>query len=158
MLGCVSVPRRKPSRFAAFVNSPKVATCLLLIAAFGCGLGAVIAHRAATTLQDHGHRTVGEVIQVHDALRDSSYVVVRFRDTAGQEITAEVGNYRWDPHPKLGDRPSILYDPTDPAGNVADVRMGPDFFTVWALALGGLVAAALIWPTWTGRLDWDTLR
>jgi hypothetical protein len=63
-----------------------------------------------------------------------------------------------DPHPNVGDRPAILYEPSDPAGNVADVRMGPGFFTVWALALGGLVAAALIWPTWTGRLDWDRLR
>jgi hypothetical protein len=75
----------------------KVVTCLLLIAALGCGLGAVIAHRAATTLRDQGHRTVGEVIEVHDALRGSSYLVVRFRDTAGREITAEVGNYLGPP-------------------------------------------------------------
>ncbi|WP_353511202.1 DUF3592 domain-containing protein [Intrasporangium sp.] len=151
-----NVPHRRSSRFAAIVNSPKVVTWLLVLAALGCGSGAFVAHRAATTLQDQGQQTVGEVVDVHDALRGDGYVVIRFQDTAGREITAEVGNYRWDPHPQVGDRPAILYDPADPAGNVADVRMGPDLFSVWALPLGGLLAA-LVWPTWTGRLDWDKL-
>lgn len=73
-------------------------------------------------------------------------------------MTAEVGNYRWDPKPKVGDQPALLYDPGDPSGNVADVRRGPDFFSVWALIVGGLLAAGLVWPTWTGRLGWDKLR
>lgn len=152
------LPRRKPNRFTAFVNSPKVVTSLLVLAAVGCGSGALVAHRAATTLQDQGQRAVGEVVDVHDALRGDSYVVIRFQDTAGREITAEVGNYCWGPHPHVRDRPVVLYDPADPADNVPDVRIGPDFFSVRAPAVGGLLAAALLCPTWTGRPDWDELR
>jgi uncharacterized protein DUF3592 len=151
------VPRKKPNRFAAFVNSPQVVAWFLILVALGCGLGAVAAHSAAAALRDHGQRVVGEVVEVHDVRRDS-YVVVRFRDIRGADVTADVGNYRWDPQPQIGDKPELLYDPDDPTGNVADVRMGPDFFTVWALVAGSLVAGGLVWPTWTGRLDWDRLR
>ena len=55
------------------------------------------------------------------------------------------------------DRGQARCDPDDPTGNVADVRMGPDFFTVGSGG-GSLVAGGLVWPTWTGRLDWDRLR
>jgi hypothetical protein len=120
-------------------------------------VGAFVAYDAATSLRDRGQRVVGAVVEVHDGGRDS-YVVVRFVDGNGRPVTAEVGNYRWDPKPKVGDQPEVLYDPGNPSGNVADVRMGPDFFSVWALIVGGLLAAGLVWPTWTGRLDWDNLR
>jgi hypothetical protein len=119
--------------------------------------GTLITLRAATTLEDRGQRAVAEVIDVHDSRRNQ-YVVVRFRDGAGREVLAEVENYSWDPQPQVGDRPEVLYDPAGPEGNVADVRMGPDFFTVWACALGSRVAVALVRPTWTGRLDWARLR
>ncbi len=69
-----------------------------------------------------------------------------------------MGNYLWDPSPRAGDDADLLYDRDDPAGNVADVRMGPDFFSVWALLAGGLLAGALVWPTWSGRLGWNRLR
>ena len=151
------MPRKQPNRFAAFTNSPKVVAWALALAAVACGVGALVAHDAASSLRDHGQRVVGAVVDVHDGGRDS-YVVARFVDGRGRTVTADVGNYRWDPKPRVGDRAELLYDPDDPSGNVADMRMGPDFFSVWALALGGLLAAGLVWPTWKGRLDWDKLR
>ena len=151
------MPRRKPNRFAAFMNSPKVATAFLLLVLIACGVGAVFAYDTATALRDNGLVTTGEVVEVHDERRDS-YVVVQFEDAQGHEVTADVGNYRWSPSPREGDRPQIVYDPDNPSGSVADTRMGPDFFSVWALAIGALVAGALIGPTWTGRLDWNKWR
>jgi hypothetical protein len=151
------VPRKKTNRFVAFVNSRKVVAGFLVVVALACGVGAVLARSAATVLRDHGRVTTGEVVEVHQSRRDS-YVVVRFEDAHGHEVRADVGNYRWDPEPQVGDRQDIVFDPDDPSGNVADVRLGPDFFSVWALVVGCLLAAALVVPTWTGRLDWDKLR
>lgn len=151
------MPREKPNPFVAFVNSRKVVAGFLVLVMLGCGVGAVVAQRAAASLRDHGLRATGDVVEVHHERRDS-YVVVRFHDAGGHEVTAEVGNYRWDPQPRVGDRPEVVYDPQDPSGNVADARMGPDFFSVWALLVGCLLSAALVVPTWTGRLDWDRLR
>lgn len=138
------------------MNSPKVTAWFLVVVALGCALGAVVAYGAATTLRDHGVRVQGEVVEVHTERRDD-YVVVRFQDSHGEEVRAEVGNYIWSPTPQVGDRPQLVYDPEDPSGNVADVRAGPDFFSVWALVIGAGVAAALVAPTWTGRLDWNKL-
>lgn len=148
---------RKPNRFAAWANSPKVAAWFIAVVALACVVGTFAAFDAGRSLRDHGQRVVGVVVEVHDGGRDD-YVVVRFVDSHGQVVSAEVGNYRWDPKPKVGDQPELLYDPQDPSGNVADVRTGPDFFSVWALAIGALLAAVLVRPTWTGRLDWDKLR
>ncbi len=145
------------SRFVAFVNSPRVAARLLAIVAVACAAGTVVAYGAAVALRDHGDRAVGTVIGVRQEAR-REYVVVRFSDATGHDITAEVGNFLFDPKPRAGDRVEIVYDPKNPSGNVADVRMGPDFFSVWAFALGGLVAGSLVWPTRTGRLDWNRLR
>lgn len=151
------MPRKKPNRFVAFVNSPKVVAGFLVVVTIGCGIGAFIANAAATALRDHGRVTTGEVVAVRDERRDK-YVVVRFEDAQRRGVVADVGNYRWSPEPHVGDRPQIVYDPDNPTGNVADTRSGPDFFSVWALVAGGLLAAALIVPTWTGRLDWNKLR
>lgn len=143
--------------FATFMNSSKVASCLLVAAAVGCLFGCVVAYQHALALRDHGARAIGSIIAVEDSRRDS-YVVVRFTTTGGSEVTAEVGNFLWDPSPQVGDEADLLYDRDDPTGNVADVRMGPDFFSAWALLAGGLLAGALVWPTWSGRLDWNRLR
>lgn len=121
------MPRKQPNRFAAFANSPKVAAWFLALVAVVCGVGAFVAYDKASSLRDHGQRVAGVVVEVHDRSRDD-YVVVRFVDGDGRAVTAEVGNYRWDPKPRAGDQPELLYDPVDPSGNVADVRMGPDFF------------------------------
>ena len=139
------------------MNSRKVAGWLLAVGALGCTVGAVVTYRSATALRDPGQLVTGEVVEVHPERRDS-FVVVRFPDAQGREVTAEVGNYVWDPRPRVGDRPHLVYDPDNPSGNVADVRMGPDVFSAWALAAGALLAAALVVPTRTGHLDWDKLR
>jgi hypothetical protein len=139
------------------MNSRRVVSALLALATLGCIAGVAIAYDSATALRDRGARTAGEVIEVHAERRDN-FVVVRFSDTHGQTVTAEVGNYRWEPAPRVGDRPELIYDPDNPSGNVADARTGPDFFSVWALALAAVVSALLVVPTWTGRLDWDKLR
>lgn len=144
-------------RFAAFMNSSKVVSWLLVAVSFGCLFGGVVAYQNAVALRDHGARAIGSVIAVEDTRRDS-YVVVRFTTNGGSEVTAEVGNYLWDPSPQVGDEANLLYDRNDPTGNVADVRMGPDFFSVWALLAGALLAGALVWPTRSGRLDWNRLR
>jgi len=157
MLGCRHVPPKPPNRFAAFANSPKVAAGFLAAVALACTIGTVVAYQSAVALRDHGQRAIGSVLEVHEERRDD-YVVLRFQDGTGREVTAEVGNYFWDPQPQVGDRTELVYDPEDPSGNVADVRTGPDFFSVWALALGAVLAGALVWPTWTGRLDWNKFR
>jgi hypothetical protein len=139
------------------MNSRRVASALLVVAAIGCLIGLVITHESAASLRDQGVRASGEVVEVHTERRDN-FVVVRFSDVRGREISAEVGNYRWEPKPRVGDAAELIYDPDNPSGNVADARMGPDFFSVWAFAVGALAAALLIAPTWTGRLDWNKLR
>lgn len=151
------MPRKKPNVFAAFMNSSKVVAWLLVLVAVGCGVGALVAYGSATVLRDRGVRVQGEVVEVHTERRDN-YVVVRFSDVKGDMVRADVGNYIWDPTPSVGDRPRLVYDPDDPSGNVADARAGPDFFSVGALVVGALLAAMLVAPTWTGRLDWTKLR
>ena len=152
-----TVPQRMPNRFAEFMNSRRVAATLLGIATVGCTTGVVFTYGSATSLRDHGIRVTGEVAEVHTERRDD-FVVVTFTDVRGQEVSAEIGNYRWDPTPQVGDQPTLTYDPPNPSGNVVDTRMGPDFFSVWAFALGAIAAALLMVHTWTGRLDWDKLR
>lgn len=139
------------------MNSRRVASALLVVVAIGCLFGLAIAYESAASLRDHGIRASGEVVEVHTERRDN-FVVVRFSDVRGREISAEVGNYRWEPRPRVGDTAELIYDPDNPSGNVADARMGPDFFSVWAFAVGALAAALLVVPTWTGRLDWNRLR
>lgn len=125
----------------------------MVIACVGCAAGTWVSYAHATALRDHGVRTQATVLKVHDG--KSSYVLLEFEAEDGRRVTAEVGNYYWDPHPRVGDRPVIVYDPDDPEFNVADVRTGPDFFTVWFLAGCTVVAGALIAPTFSGRIDWD---
>lgn len=151
------VPQRKSNAFVRLMNSRRIASALLASASLGCIAGVAIAYDSATALRDRGIRIGGEVVEVHTERRDN-FVVVQFSDSHGQTLTAEVGNYRWEPPPRVGDRPELIYDPDNPSGNVADARMGPDFFSVWALASAALVSALLVVPTWTGRLDWNKLR
>ncbi|CAN7222315.1 DUF3592 domain-containing protein [Knoellia sp. LjRoot47] len=145
------------NRFARWANSPRVAGWFLVVAAVGCGFGAWTTWHSATSLSDNGVRTTGEIIEVQDSGRDP-YVVIRFRDTNGDDVEAEVGNYFFDPTPRVGDDAEVVYDPADPEGNVADVRMGPDFVAPIFFAVGGLLASALVRPTMTGRIDWDKWR
>jgi hypothetical protein len=149
----VAPKKRKP--IAALVNSPKVVSVVLAVVALGCIVGAGVAYMHAVALRDHGVTTVGEVVDIHGGR--SKYVVVRFRNTTGAEVSAEVGNYSWEPKPHVGDHPELVFDPGDPAGNVADARTGPDFLSVWLWGLGAELAGALMVPTRTGRLDWSKL-
>jgi hypothetical protein len=66
----------------------------------------------AVALRDRGVTTVGEVVDIHGGR--SKYVVVRFRNTTGAEVSAEVGNYSWEPKPRVGDHPELVFDPGDP--------------------------------------------
>jgi hypothetical protein len=142
-------------------QQPRAAAGLLALIGVACGLAALVMYGDATTLRDHGVRAVGQVIEVHEYQHrydSDSYVMVQFKDSSGEVVVAEVTNYQWDPAPEVGDRPELLYDPDDPSGNVADARMGADFFSVGAFAIAGLVASLLVWPSWTGRLDWNAFR
>jgi Protein of unknown function (DUF3592) len=150
-----AVPPKKRKPIAALVNSPKMVSVVLAVVALGCIVGAGVAYMDAVALRDHGVTTVGEVVDIHGGR--SKYVVVRFRNTTGAEVSAEVGNYSWEPKPRVGDHPELVFDPGDPAGNVADARTGPDFLSVWLWGLGAALAGALMVPTRTGRLDWNKL-
>ena len=85
-------------------------------------------------------------------LTDAAALVTEARQLSQQ------GNYLFDPEPQIGDRPRLIYDPADPEWNVADARLGPDFSAGWFFSVGAVVAAALIAPTWTGKIDWNSLR
>ena len=143
------------SAFVRWSNSPKVAAAFLLVVFLACAGGLVVSYQNATALRDHGIRTTAQVLEVHGG--KNSYVLLSF-EGAGQQVTAEVGNFYWDPEPRVGDRPTVLYDPADPVNNVADVRLGPDFLTPWLVGIGGFVAGALVVPTFRGRIDWKSLR
>lgn len=139
------------------MNGRKFMTGFLAVAAAGGAFGAVVAFGAAIALRDRGVEVTGEVIGVHTAGRTSE-VTVTFPDGRGRMVVADVGNYLFDPEPQIGDRPRLIYDPADPEWNVADARLGPDFSAGWFFSVGAVVAAALIAPTWTGKIDWNSLR
>jgi hypothetical protein len=104
-------------------------------------------------LRDHGLRARAVVVAVHDTKNDP-HVTLRFTTQHGETVSADVGNYRWSPAPKVGDTPTVIYDPADPTGLVADARQGPDFFVVWLAVAGGGFSAAMWWLTFTGRINW----
>jgi len=138
--------------FIVWSNSRRVVLCFLAFCALVCVGGVGVSYSDAVALRDHGIRTPAVVTAVHGGR--SSYVTVRFTTRAGTTVTADVGNYDWQPDPQVGDEPTVVYDPDDPPGNVADVRMGPDFLNPWLLAAGAVAAAGAFFGTWTGRIDW----
>jgi hypothetical protein len=79
--------------------------------ALGCIVGAGVAYMHAVALRDHGVTTVGEVVDINGGR--SKYVVVRFRNTTGADESTEVGNYSWEPKPRVGDHPELVFDPCD---------------------------------------------
>lgn len=135
-----------------FTNSRRFALTLFGLGFVLCVVGAISQYEDAVTLRDHGVRAPAVVTAVHGG-RDS-YVTLEFTTATGEDVTADVGNYRWSPSPKVGDTPTVIYDPRDPSGLVADARQGPDFFVVWLIAAGGVFAAVMWWLTFTGRIDW----
>jgi hypothetical protein len=148
---CVPVsPVRR--RFIEWSNSRRTVLWFLAICLAGCVIGVYIAYTNAVTLRDHGVRTQAVVTEVHGG-RDAS-VTLQFTTRDGRAITADVGNYDWSPHPRVGDTPTIVYDPRDPRGLVADARLGPDFLAAWFLAAGSVLAAVAFILTYTGKIDW----
>jgi hypothetical protein len=150
----VQAPSGRPRRrtFTQWINSDPVIGTLCAAIALGCGGGAIDTHAQAVALRDHGIHTTAVVTQTHGG-RDS-YVVLDFTTRDGQRVTARVGNYDWRSTPRIGDQPTILYDPADPEGNVADTRLGPDFVESWLLGIAAVVAALVSALTYTGRIDW----
>lgn len=147
---------RKRRTFEEWVNSPRVTGWLFVAMALACAAFAVSTYSDTAALCGSGVVTEAEVVEVHDG-RDP-YVVLRFRTQQGAEVLADVGNYYWDPTPQVGDRQTVLYDPAQPADNVADTRLGPSYLATWLLGVGGAAAAALVRPTFTGRIDWMRFR
>ncbi|SOD74679.1 uncharacterized protein DUF3592 [Jatrophihabitans sp. GAS493] len=93
----------------------------------------------AQALRDHGVRAEARIVAVHDGAKPStSFVTLVFQGPKG-EVRADVGNFKFSPEPKVGQRPTVVYDPRDPAGNVADIRMGPEM----ALPLVGIIAGVV---------------
>ena len=150
--GAVGRSRTRGEAFKDWVNSPEVTGWFLVVVSVLCAVFAVVNYRAAAALRDFGVRVPATILQVHEG--KDAYVVVKFTAVDGAEFTAEVGNFYWSPKPRVGGHATIIYDPDDPTGNVADARMGPDFFTVWCLVAGAVVAGLLVRPTFTGRIDW----
>ena len=144
--------RRRGNWFVRFTNSRGFALTLFGIGFVLCVVGAISQHQDAVTLRDHGVRAQAVVTAVHGG--KDNYVTLEFTTASGEPVTADVGNYRWSPSPHVGDTPTVLYDPQDPSGLVADVRQGPDFFSVWLICAGAVFAAVMWWLTLTGRIDW----
>lgn len=138
-------------RYKDWVNSPPVAGWQLVIFSVFLGVAALVTFVDATALHRQGRIAEAKVLEVHDGR--SSYVVVEFATTSGERIVADVDDYYWQPKPMTGDRQTILYDPDDPAGNVVDTRLGPDFGGSWLLAGFGVLSAALAWASFTRRID-----
>lgn len=149
----VAVPVGRMRRsFIEWSNSRRTVLWFLGICTRACIFGAYIAYTNAVTLRDHGVRARAVLTAVHDG-RDSS-VTLQFTTRDGRSVTADVGSYYWSPHPRVGDTPTIIYDPTDPSGLVTDARLGPDFFVVWLVAVGGVIASVVFVLTYTGRINW----
>src|SRR3954451_1100850 len=98
-------------RFIDVTNSRRFVLWFLALWVVVCVLVALISHSDAVALRDHGVRTQAVVTEVHDG-RDA-YVTLEFTARDGQLISADVGNYRWSPRPRVGDEPTIIYDPDD---------------------------------------------
>ncbi|GAA1826393.1 hypothetical protein GCM10009682_52580 [Luedemannella flava] len=135
------------------MNSPRSIGWQAVAVGVICLVFSVWAYRDAAALRDHGMISTATVTEVYDEGR-SDFVVLEFVTADGRVIEAETSNYRWDPKPEIGDRASIVYDPRDPTGNVADVRNGPDFLAAWLFAAGAAVAAVLAPLSFRGLLRW----
>lgn len=145
----MSASRRK---FIEWTNSRGFTLVLLGLCCVFCLGGVVLTYLDAVELRDHGVRAQAVVTAVHDGRRP--YVTVRFTTREGKTVSADVGNYLGSPEPQVGDEPTVLYDPTAPSDNVADVRMGPDFLMPWLIGSGGVISAIAFVLTYTRRIDW----
>lgn len=144
---------RRGNRVVRWLNSRGSILVLFGAGFVFCVVAAFSQHADAVTLRDHGQRAEATVTAVHGGR--AAYVTVEFTTATGQQVSADVGNYRWSPTPHVGDTSTVLYDPDDPSGLVADVRQGPDFFSVWLFVAGAVFAAAMWWATHTGWIDWE---
>jgi hypothetical protein len=116
----------------------------------GCALAAgFLALIAAVTadetsrLNKHGVRAQAVLLEVDE---HSDYVIVRYRTTEGRSIDATLYDYSWDPAPKVGDTPAVIYDPQAPETLVQDARLAGDFGSSWVA--GGLAVALLAGCGW----------
>ena len=146
-------PRR---RFVEVTNSRRFVLVFWAFWFVVCVGGVLKSYSDAVTLRDHGVRAQAVVTHVHDTTKDS-YVTVHFTTPAGRSVSAEVGNWDWSPQPHVGDVRTVVYDPSDPSGLVADARMGPEFFLAWLFGAGALSSAVLFVLTYTRRINWSAL-
>lgn len=145
---------RQHRRFIEVTNSR---TFVLVFFAFWlvvCVAGVLLSYSEAATLRDHGLRAQAVVTQVHDAPKDS-YVTVHFSTGTGRSVSAQVGNWDWSPEPHVGDVRTVVYDPSDPSGLVADARQGPAFIVTWLFGAGFIACLVLFLLTYSRRIDWS---
>lgn len=140
-------------RFIEWSNSRGFVLWFLSFWVVVCIGGIAVSYSEATRLRNHGVRTEAVVTYVHDTHSDP-YVTVHFTARDGSSVSADVGNWDWSPAPHVGDARTVLYDPSDPSGLVADTRLGPDFFVEWLFGGGAVVAAVVFVLTYTRRIDW----
>jgi hypothetical protein len=67
-------------------------------------------NKALTYLRDRGQLVTGEVVVVHTERHDDT-VVMRFRDIRRNEVTAQVGSYRWSRSRDLATAPNSCTTP-----------------------------------------------
>lgn len=139
-------------RVRDFFSSKAVNLAVGVLGSIGFAIGAVFSYADATALRDHGERVEATLLEVHDRGRNS-YVVAAFRTHDGQDVIADVHDYYWRPQPRVGDKPTIIYDPKHPARTLTDARLGPDFGEVWLLSgiAAGLVG--LVWLVQSNRIS-----
>ena len=92
----------KLNGLAAFMNSAKVVAAVLAVSAVGCAVFTWLTYADAAAMRDNGVETTAEVVRIRD-----SYAVLRFQLQNGQEVTTQVGNYRFNPTPRVGAKQSV---------------------------------------------------
>jgi hypothetical protein len=141
----------------SFIESTNSRSFVLAFWAFWlavCVGGVLLSYFDASKLRDHGLHAEAVVTDVHDTPNDS-YVTVHFSTRTGRSVSAQVGNWDWSPEPHVGEMRTVIYDPSDPSGLVADARQGPAFIVTWLFAAGLVACSVLFVLTYTRRIDWS---
>jgi hypothetical protein len=96
-------------------------------------------------LRDTGHRATARVLEVRLRGRDPDYADVRFVTEDGREVTAEVEVTAMASFPDVGDEIDIVYDPDDPAEEVAVAEVHRVFYWLDVLLWVPLLGLSLGW-------------
>ena len=146
-----SQPARDGGEVGYWLRHPAFSLVCCALAAGFFALGAAGTADETRRLTEHGIQVQAVLLEVD---KHSDYVVARYRTTEGRSIDVTLYDYFWDPAPKVGDTPTVIYDPRAPETLVQDARLAGDYGLSWVA--GGLAVALLAgcgwliktWPAW----------